>query len=75
MRQAEQHNHHCLITAGGRDWRIRWAQPGILCLESLLWSWRGEGVYLPDVVMLDIRKVDWLSYCATAVEWDKRYAG
>lgn len=70
---SEQHNHHCIITAGGRDWRIKWAEPGRLYLESLHLSQWSRFIDLHDYVVLDISAVDWPSYCATAAEWDKRY--
>lgn len=63
-KMAEQHNHHCLITAGGKDWWIEKAMLGHLKITRHV-----EGGYFIST-FLDITKVDWESYIKKAVEMD-----
>lgn len=60
----KQQNHHCLITAAGRDWWIVKAIPGHLKLTRHI-----EGGYLESVWM-DTAKVDWTAYTKDAVDND-----
>lgn len=54
----QQHNHHCLIVAGGNVWRIRGVQHpfiGIVCPNGCCKA------------SLDIEGMDFAEYCVEAV--------
>lgn len=61
---SEQHNHHCIMTAGGEDWIIIESIPGHLKLYQQVDAIFGR------VMWIDITKVRWEEYNKAAVEND-----
>ncbi len=57
------HNHHCIVTFNGINWRIVRASPGLLKVRSI------DGIAEYETC-IDISGVDFELYSAMAVEMD-----
>lgn len=79
----EQHDHHCLLSFMGHDWRITAKRRNLVALmrraqNELLSPFRSDfppaGGYptLEVHELLDITHVDWNLYCETALAWDQK---
>lgn len=58
------HNWHCLITAGGIDWRI------VGCSKNRIFVRSWIPTTSPVIVTIDTTNMDWDAYCTTAARWD-----
>lgn len=66
-----QHDHHCILTCNGVDWRIIGCSRGGRQVHV-----RALQVWPPGVAvftMLDLSGADMDAYCAAALAWDRRY--
>lgn len=64
----QQHDHHCLLTFEGFNWRIG------VCAKNRIMVYRStqypEMVGRWIVATINTERVDWESYCNTAAAWD-----
>lgn len=64
----EQHDHHCILSADGFNWRIAAVSGHLIDLRRPV----GYGHCFISAT-LDVSRVDWDSYCAAAIEMDRAW--
>lgn len=66
----EQHDHHCVLTFEGFNWRIgACARDRVMVYRSTRYP---ETVGRWVVATINTQNVDWNAYCEAAATWDMR---
>lgn len=67
----EQHDHHCLLTFNGFDWRIVGCRRHGLKVAVMTRCAMTQSAIFTEI---DLTRADMDAYCAAALAWDRRQA-